>query len=58
MIFGHAENAPAAIEDGLDVGYSGAEMSWVLDSNPKLINSLVNIGSVKDKEYAMYEMDL
>jgi len=48
----------ATIEDGLDVGYSGAEMSWVLDSNPKLINSLVNIGSVKDKEYAMYEMDL
>ena len=46
----------ATIEEGPKHGYMASEMSWVLDSNPRLLNALVNIGSVKDKEYAMYEM--
>ncbi len=46
----------ATIEEGVKHGYTASELSWVLDSNPRLINALVNIGSVKDKEYAMYEM--
>ncbi|NNE36238.1 MAG: hypothetical protein HKN13_13445 [Rhodothermales bacterium] len=46
----------AIIHEGPRFGYSGCEMSWVLDANSKLINTLVNINSVKDKEYAMYEM--
>ena len=48
----------ATIENGPQYGYMASELSWVLDSNPKLINSLVHMGSVKDKEYAMYEMGL
>ena len=46
----------AIIHDGPRYGYRGCEMSWVLDINDKLINSLINIRSVKDKEYAMFEM--
>jgi hypothetical protein len=45
----------ATIENGPQYGYFAAELSWVLDSNPKMINALVHMGSVKDKEYAMYE---
>ncbi len=46
----------ATIERGPTYGYEGSEMSWVLDSNPRLINALHNIGGVRDKEYAMYEI--
>lgn len=46
----------AIIHDGPKNGYHGCEMSWVLDINDKLINSLININSVKDKEYAMFEL--
>ena len=46
----------ATIERGPKYGYQGAELSWVLDSNPKLLNALHSIGSVRDKEYAMYEI--
>lgn len=46
----------ATISNGPRYGYVASELSWVLDSNPKLINSLVHIGGVKDKEYAMYEI--
>lgn len=46
----------AIIHEGPKAGYFGCEMSWVLDANDKLINSLVNMNSVKDKEYAMYEI--
>lgn len=41
--------------NGIGMGILGAEMSWVLDVNRVLINSLENMGSVKDKEYAMFE---
>jgi hypothetical protein len=30
-------------------------MSWVLDSNTVLINSLEHLGAVRDKEYVMLE---
>jgi hypothetical protein len=30
-------------------------MSWVLDTNKRLRNSLETMGGVKDKEYAMLE---
>ncbi len=43
------------VENGAALGYSGAELSWVLDSNPRLISHLHSIGAVIDKEYAMLE---
>lgn len=46
----------ATIEDGPTHGYDACEMSWVLDSNKVLINSLDSLGGVVDKEYAMLEM--
>lgn len=39
----------------LEVGVLAAEMSWVLDSNKVLINSLESMGGVVEKEYAMFE---
>ncbi len=48
----------SSIENGISRGYDAAELSWVLDSNSKLINQLEAIGAVKDKEYAMYEKRL
>ncbi|MEM1094256.1 MAG: hypothetical protein AAGJ10_06595 [Bacteroidota bacterium] len=43
------------IEKGPSYGYDACEMSWVLDSNKVLINSLESMGGVVDKEYALYE---
>ena len=44
----------ATIDRGPQIGYDACEMSWVLDSNGVLKNSLVSMGGVVDKEYAMY----
>jgi GNAT superfamily N-acetyltransferase len=41
--------------NGIGMGYMAAEMSWVLDSNQVLKNSLESLGSIRDKEYAMFE---
>jgi GNAT superfamily N-acetyltransferase len=40
---------------GRGLGYQACEMSWVLDSNTRLINSLEHLGAVRDKEYVMLE---
>lgn len=48
----------STIENGRREGYESAELSWVLDSNRRLINQLEAIGAVKDKEYALYERQL
>lgn len=48
----------ATIDDAPDIGYQACEMSWVLDSNKVLVNSLNSLGGVIDKEYAMLEMSL
>ncbi len=39
-------------------GYVGSEMSWILDTNKPMINAVVGVGGVKDKEYAMFEKRL
>ncbi len=46
----------ATIRHGLSVGYDACELSWVLDTNTPLVNSLEKLGAVRDKEYAMLEM--
>lgn len=46
------------IERGPRIGYDACEMSWVLDVNHVLRNSLVSMGGVVDKEYAMFEKQL
>jgi len=43
---------------GRGLGYQACEMSWVLDSNTRLINSLEHLGAVRDKEYAMFERSI
>ena len=48
----------ATIENGPPNGYDACEMSWVLDTNRRLINSLESMGGVVDKEYAMFEKPL
>lgn len=48
----------ATIENGPPNGYDACEMSWVLDTNRRLINSLASMGGVVDKEYAMFEAPL
>jgi len=48
----------ATIENGPPNGYDACEMSWVLDTNQRLINSLESMGGVVDKEYAMFEKPL
>jgi hypothetical protein len=48
----------ATIEEGPRNGYDASEMSWVLDSNLLLRNSLDAMGAVIDKEYALYEKRL
>jgi GNAT superfamily N-acetyltransferase len=48
----------ATIENGPPNGYDACEMSWVLDTNRRLINSLESMGGVVDKEYAMFEKSL
>ena len=39
-------------------GYFASEMSWVLDSNPAMMNAITSYGGVMDKEYAMFERAL
>ena len=39
-------------------GYAACETSWVLDSNKVLRNLLNAIGTVEDKQYALFEKDL
>ncbi len=46
----------ATIVEGPRAGYDASEMSWVLDVNKRLINELEHLNSVKDKQYAMYEL--
>ena len=48
----------ATIQDGLRAGYDACEMSWVLEVNTPLVNSLDKLGAVKDKTYAMVEKAL
>lgn len=46
----------AICEDGVEnAGYEASEMSWLLDSNKPMVNAAINLGGVKDKEYAMFE---
>ncbi len=46
------------IQNGLRDGYEAAELSWVLDVNKPLVNSLEKLGCVRDKEYAMFQASL
>lgn len=46
------------IEQGPRYGYDACEMSWVLDSNPKLKNAIASLGGVVDKQYGMFEKPL
>lgn len=46
------------IEKGTGYGYESCEMGWVLDTNHVLRNLLESMGSVEDKEYALYEKRL
>ncbi|NBC17082.1 MAG: hypothetical protein GVY18_07175 [Bacteroidetes bacterium] len=48
----------ATIENGPKHGYDACEMSWVLDTNSVMKNSLEDMGGVVDKQYAMFEMSL
>ncbi len=48
----------ATIRRGIEKGYDACEMSWVLDVNTPLVNSLDKMGAVRDKEYAMMELAL
>ena len=48
----------STIEDGRAAGYTGCEMSWVLDTNDRLKNALPRMGAVIDKEYALFERPL
>ena len=43
------------LENAVKLGVLGCEMSWVLDENMALRNSLEAMGGIKDKEYAMLE---
>ena len=46
------------IRTGIANGYDACEMSWVLEVNAPLVNSLDKLGAVKDKTYAMMEKAL
>jgi GNAT superfamily N-acetyltransferase len=48
----------ATIRAGIPKGYDASELSWVLDVNTRLVNSLEHLGAVRDKEYAMLERAL
>ncbi len=48
----------ATIERGPQHGYDACEMSWVLDTNTRLINHVESLGGVVDKEYAMFEFGM
>ncbi len=39
-------------------GYAACETSWVLDSNHVLKNLLTSIGTIVDKQYALFEKDI
>ena len=42
-----------------EFGYTAAEMSWVLASNKVIVNTAENtVGSIRDKEYALFEKQL
>ena len=45
-------------QNGIARGYDACDMSWVLDSNKRLLNALEALGGVRDKEYAMVEKGL
>lgn len=44
-----------SIQNGIPKGLTSCELSWVLDSNRRLINALESLGSVVDKEYALFD---
>ncbi|MFN3597748.1 MAG: hypothetical protein ACK41D_10815 [Rubricoccaceae bacterium] len=46
------------IRTGRRKGFDACEMSWVLETNTRLINALENLGAVRDKEYALFERAL
>jgi len=48
----------AIVKYGPENGYVGSEMSWLLDANKPMVNAAINLGGVKDKEYAMFEKAL
>lgn len=48
----------STIQAGVPMGYRACEMSWVLDGNKKLTNLLESFGSIRDKEYALYQIAL
>ncbi len=45
----------ATIENGIRAGYDACEMSWVLESNGRLINALDAMNAVVDKTYGLFE---
>lgn len=47
-----------AIENGLQVGYRSAELSWVLETNQNMIRVAERIGAHIEKTYRMYRRDL
>jgi GNAT superfamily N-acetyltransferase len=48
----------ASIRAGRPKGYEASELSWVLDVNAPLINSLEKLGAVRDKKYVMVQKHL
>ena len=48
----------AIMEEGPANGYPASEMSWVLDSNPRLKNGLLKAGGTPEKRYVMLEKTL
>ena len=47
-------NATIMVE-GPEIGYYGSELSWVLESNPRMLQAAEKSGARVDKEYAMFE---
>ncbi|HKY29775.1 MAG TPA: hypothetical protein VJM12_17680 [Pyrinomonadaceae bacterium] len=48
----------STIEQGRHHGYVASELSWVMDDNIVLKNSLEKLGAVVDKEYSLFEKRL
>jgi len=46
------------VSNGIGMGVIAAEMSWILDSNPAMKNSLESLGGFIDKEYGMFEVSI
>lgn len=46
------------IRIGLPKGIVSCELSWVLDTNKRLINALEALGAVVDKEYALFDTSI